>query len=421
MVPNGSFTVAAGSSVERGSVRFSCASGGGSCRVVVAEGQASSTGGTLTVARLAAATPTPPPATPDPSQPIPSPPAAQLPAWLVMDIARAQSLFGGSALDWGAEKLAAEFRRRLAEHRPEGASSPIYQFGEGVEIASGYLYQEEETRVHYDNNGNFRRGITGTHYPTFHIKDKFGDWPYGAATCMLVNRTDNCVGAENASMQYQSLACGYGNIPIVQARTVEDDGDFPITIMGGLLDYSDFWVAEEMDTFTLGGGAGNFYHGAFYRLYDPTHENGFRAYNPISGTWEGSLVGIGHNPAYPDIYRAPIGGRVIIVTDWRRSQGELDVDIMFSNLKNLNNGNDISFAKQDWEFRYDFFASLEWPDFGRAEASSDWPRSGTENNESGGVVGQNLIALDFGGPNYSEAVGWFIAPEALGAFGAKKR
>ena len=347
-VPNGSFTVAAGTSVERGGVRFSCASGGAACRVVVAEGRAHSSGGALTVARLAAAMPTPPPTGSEPSQPIPSPPAAQLPAWLVMDIARAQSLFGGSALDWGTEKLAAEFRRRLAEHRPGDSSSPIYRFSEGVEITRGSLtfspYQEEQTEVHYDTDGNFARSLLGTHYPLRSIKNIFGDWPHGAATCMLAGQTDNCVGQENASVQYQSIARGYENIPIVQARIVEDDGHSPVAIIGGLLDYSDFWVAEEMGT--RGEYIGDIYHGAFYRLYDPNHEaSGFRPDNPVSGTWQGSLVGIGHNPAYPDIYRAPIGGKVTIETDVRTS--ELDVDITFSNLKNLNNGNDVSFAKQD--------------------------------------------------------------------------
>ena len=58
---SGSFTVAAGKSVDRGGVRFSCAAGGAACAVTVdtESGQARVTGGRLTVARIQAAAPPP--------------------------------------------------------------------------------------------------------------------------------------------------------------------------------------------------------------------------------------------------------------------------------------------------------------------------------------------------------------------------
>ena len=59
-VAAGSFSVAAGRSVDRGGVRFSCAAGGAACAVTVDDaqsGQARVTGGRLTVARIQAAAP----------------------------------------------------------------------------------------------------------------------------------------------------------------------------------------------------------------------------------------------------------------------------------------------------------------------------------------------------------------------------
>ena len=56
---SGSFTVAAGKSVDRSGVRFSCAAGGAACAVTAdtESGQARVTGGRLTVARIQAAAP----------------------------------------------------------------------------------------------------------------------------------------------------------------------------------------------------------------------------------------------------------------------------------------------------------------------------------------------------------------------------
>ena len=60
-VAAGSFSVAAGRSVDRGGVRFSCAAGGAACAVTAdtESGQARVTGGRLTVARIQAAAPPP--------------------------------------------------------------------------------------------------------------------------------------------------------------------------------------------------------------------------------------------------------------------------------------------------------------------------------------------------------------------------
>lgn len=162
-------------------------------------------------------------------------------------------------------------------------------------------------------------------------------------------------------------------------------------------------------------------------MYDPTHHS--RQDEPIKVTWLGSLVGVGHNPAYRDIYRAPIGGKVTIISDFTtnlNSVGDtvvstLNVDVAFSDLKNLDNGNDISFAKESWEFRFEgTSAEYAWPTLGAGRLV--WPpRDRSRNDENGGIVGDNLIKVDFAGPEYSEAVGIFVVPEAVGAFGAKKQ
>lgn len=170
-------------------------------------------------------------------------------------------------------------------------------------------------------------------------------------------------------------------------------------------------------------------HGSFYRLYDPNiGEYNRRLQNPVRGTWRGALIGVGHNPAYPNIYRATIGGKVTITSDFTmRSDVEdevrsLDVDVAFSDLKNVNTGADIAFAKQNWEIRLTGLeADFAWPSLGR-ELSLEWPPYRRDrDDEKYGIIGDNLIALEFTAPNYSEAVGIFVAPEALGAFGAKKQ
>ena len=435
--------IASGAYTDRGAFRFSC-TGSEACAVAVdaESGQARATAGNVRLARLPAPempvvetptpeTPTPAPETPVAEMPTPEMPAPGIdwPAWMVMDVARAASLLGGSVLDWGEDKVRAEFYRRFTGHQ-EGN---YYRFGEG--IGTDTAGRGDNTLVVYDRDGDLdyseeEYSVLDDHavLPNFHLSSTYGM----GGRCRFENSIDTC-GSDGQDpdtkdkIQYQSAAHSWGNIPIVQARTVNprqrENHDQFLAVVGGLLEYSHFWVTEQK-TIHSGYHIG---HGAFYELYDPTPYP--RQDEPVKATWLGSLVGVGHNPAYRDIYRSPIGGKVTVTSDFTtrvNSVGNtevstLNVDIVFSDLKNLDNGNNISLSKESWEFRLEGIrADIAWPTLGTGRLV--WPpRDRSRNDENSGIVGDNLIKVDFAGPAYSEAVGVFVTPEAVGAFGAKKQ
>ena len=118
-IASGRIEIAAGAYEDRNGLRFSC-TGAEPCIVSVDGGQARVVAGEVRLARLMTSGPTPGPNPPVamPGQ-TPSPAPGQLPAYLVMDVARLTSVLGGSALEWGNDQAMSELRTRL-EHREPG-------------------------------------------------------------------------------------------------------------------------------------------------------------------------------------------------------------------------------------------------------------------------------------------------------------
>ena len=411
--------IEAGETRNRYNVRFTCAAGGEDCSFAYeAGGLVRATGGTLT----AAAPPWPP--------------------YLVMDAARLASVLGGSALEWGSGQALSEVRTRLLTHGNIGDlfsrfGPALAAPGERLEgriypRAGGNRWTEDSTSVTYDEDGNLTEANL--------LQDSFiGESHHGH----LWFGSNGGIGPNHRAYRWHRAEAvgtdehGISYVQAVMKRTpypdpADDDDGYPETtaVLGGLLDYADFWVTEATNA-VLSRFQGP-KHGAFYRLIDPNlDERGNRLEDPIRATWRGSLIGIGHNKAYPDLYREPIAGDVTITTDFTAQErvcllcpnvGEpnrVTVGVEFSDIQKVNTGGAVTLSTQDWQMEVSGLSAPQaWPEFG---THFDlylpyWPLRGeTVENAS------DIMHLDFGGPDYSTAAGVFVTRQALGAFGAKKQ
>lgn len=239
--------IASGAYADRGAFRFSC-TGSEACAVAVdtASGQARVTAGNVRLARLPA--PEMPVAErPNPEMPTPEMPAPSIdwPVWMVMDVARAASLLGGSVLDWGEDKVRAEIYRRFTWYQ----KGNDWRFGEGIGTDSVGL-RGDNTLVVYDRDGNLDYSEEEYSVSDDHalVPNYYTGSVYGMGRCQFGNSVDTC-GSDHQSpdtkdkIQYQSVAYSWGNIPVVQARIVNprrrEDHDQFYTLVGGLLEYSD--------------------------------------------------------------------------------------------------------------------------------------------------------------------------------------
>ena len=214
-------------------------------------------------------------------------------------------------------------------------------------------------------------------------------------------------------------------------------------MLGGLLDYADFWIVEgwgssnELNPEEFTGPM----HAAHYRILNPIDNyewlprgcSGVGCWRlpdrkAVQATWRGSLIGIGHNKAYENLYRQVLAGDVEIATtvetEIDRFLGREDeydkvaLDIEISNIKKVNTGEAVTLSTQEWQFVADLSSVPihgEWPIY----TSS---RSVSEEGTFGGIGGSHIpgVQIGFGGPDYDTVVGTFVTDEALGAFGAKK-
>ena len=293
-VASGSFSVAAGRSVERGGVRFSCAAGGATCAVTVdsGSGQARVTGGRLTVARIQAAQPG------DGGQDGGMEEADwPFPDWPVVDVAAARSLVGGSALSW--------------------SSSDIHN------------------RIRAFEDGGYVDPLDGAGY--FLI--------LGEACITKKLHENDCDVEYRPVMTYRN-----GGIPIVQARALRDEGARGVggrpneeIGIGGILDHGYFMVAR-----TRNGIGGDFEtERAGAKIYVRTR--GIPSFDVVStGRWQGALAGTGRSETSP-LYRQFIIGDVEITVElgtiWR------DFAVTFDNIRNLSTGDrNVTLSHMRWDF-----------------------------------------------------------------------
>ena len=404
----------AGETRSRNHVRFTCAAGVLDCRYTyLGDGRIRVESGTLTVD------------------------AVPWPPYLIMDVARLSSILGGSALEWGNARALSELQTRLpntdGEVRPSqsGCEPPPCRFGlsdSGERIEARFADMEEgSVYASLDQDGNVAPDSaawyfsTGSVYPTVPFLD-----------------TEHLPQAE-------AVITDEHGIEYVQA--VSKDYDYPdphdgsrsgwvaggvvnpwsAYLLGGVLDYADFWIEEEV-------GFAFPRHTAFFRLYDPNRAGaGSRLENPIdpiTATWQGSLIGIGHNKADPKLYRQLIAGDVAITTSFTTQEepdlfipvgavNRVNVDVAFSDIRKVKTGEAVMLSTMNWNLGVEGTyqgrnsAQLAWPDFSTTQTDGvAEPENGRE---------RERMELEFGGPGYSTAAGIFITLEAVGAFGAKKQ
>ena len=390
-IASGRIEIAAGAYEDRNGLRFSC-TGTVACIVSVDGEQAQVVAGDVRLARLTPAL-TPPVAMPEPEPSSPTPDPALWPAWMVMDVARAHSLVGGSALDWGRERAEEEIRRRVSGNNR--------QFGSGVQGSS----ETSTTWVKYSADGNAGQGDDYREAPGFHARQIF-----------------NFPAEERIFLEYQPVMEKNG-IPIVQARHYgcchsEQPLPYQQSVFVGLLDYSDFWVQERVGEFSVGEDRSNRFpvHSAEYRYRIPSSGIVSHTGPGIEATWRGTLIGIGHNPAFPDIYRQRIVGDVEM-TSAISSEGPslfggdvVDLSVVFSDIKNVNTGAGVSLSKESWNMTS---SGSSWAYNSLTADTVLWPYPDSSPS--------NSMVVHFPGPNVAEAGGVFVTHEALGAFGAKKQ
>ncbi len=383
MVDGSEGSIDPGRTRNRDHVRFTCAAGGDVCRYTyVGGGRIRATGGTLSVA------------------------AVPWPDYVIMDVARLQSLLGGSALDWGSDQTLSEVRTRLLPRRDENGNLQ-HRFGpsgssERLEADAFTGYSDGATILDYDTDGNLRVPGFGGYY---------GDHQQGRLWLDSDNRwskADAVITGEHGIAYVQAVSKGE---TYPDPRT-GDDYPQSTYVLGGLLDYADFWISEAIDPVIESDGP---QHGAFYRIYDRYGDDnsGEPLRDPIRATWRGSLIGIGHNKAYPDLYRQLIAGDVEITTDFamRQPYDIVTADVTFSDIKKVDTGEAVTLSTQNWQLESHRGRTYLWPD-----AFADGSGVGIE----WGPGEDDVIALEFGGLNYSTAAGVFITREALGAFGAEQ-
>ena len=340
----GTFTVEPGRSVDRDGARFTCAAGGAACTVVVAERAgggfvATVTGGRVMVAAVAPGGGGQNGEMGETDWPLPD--------WPVADVDTTRSLMGGSTLSWSSSEI------------------------EGRIVAFG------ESGVASHHGGS--RGVS--------------------AASWCVDRSSQ-IHQRVCNVEYRSVMT-YRSIPIVQARAlhsavgvVGDDGRPGEEIaIGGILEHGYFMVSR--GRINIGRDSENEEIGSDH--YIAFHDDSTSVVS--TGRWRGVLVGTGRNATSP-LYRQFIMGDVDVTVELgtSRFRGTVwrDIDVDFSNIRNIDTGATVTLSRMRWEF----------------------------DNQccKGAGIGLNTgLEIDFRGPNDEEAFGVFEVEEAFGAFGAKKQ
>ena len=347
-VASGSFSVAAGRSVERGGVRFSCAMGGATCAVTVdpGSGQARVTGGRLTVARIQAAAPPPGDGGQDGGQGG----GMEEPDWPFPDWPIADVTSGGGTLPW--------------------TPSDIYNRIRAIEG---------------------RRLVGGS----FAVADGYGLGTAVWCTGEFSNRA-------YCNVEFSPVMTHlHGGIPIVRARAL-DSSDSGIggrpgeeIGVGGILDHGYFMVARQRKYIGRSHEDEEISANTRTRYYD--RDSSHYLDEPTTGSWRGALIGTGRNATSP-LYRQFIVGNVDVTVRLRNDHSRF-VDVVFSSIRNLSTGDrNVTLSHTQWNLtaytRSPFTASQSTP--GR-------------------------IHMEFLGPNDEEVLGTFHTEEAVGGFGAKKQ
>ena len=417
-IEGGSFSVAAGRSVERGGVRFSCTAGGAACAVVVdpGSGQARVTGGRLTVARVQAATPAPQPAS--------------------VTLPQGHSVASGSfSVPAGRSVERGGVRFSCAAG---GATCAVtVDSGSGVARSTGGRLTVARIQAAQPGDGGQDGGQgSGMEEPDW----PFPDWPIADVTSGggtlswspsdIYNRIraiedrrgtiggsfaaadPNHANAVWCTGEYSvSASCNvefspvmthlHGGVPIVRARALWSGnigvGGRPSEEIGvgGILDHGYFMVArareyighdhegEEIEAITR------------TRFYDRDFRH--RADVPTTGLWRGALIGTGRNATSP-LHRQFIVGDVSVTVRPRDSLSR-SVDVEFSNIRNLSTGDrNVNLSHMRW----DLTATIRNPFV-------------PSQTDPGGIL------MEFLGPNDEEVLGTFHTDEAVGGFGAKKQ
>ena len=409
--------------------------------------------------------PAPPAPAPDPIPPElePTPPVAmpepeptsgqRWPSYLIMDAARLASVLGGSALDWGNDQALSELRTRLTKRE-----IPLALVGghsrEGLPVtnrAARFGPAGSDERLEAGRRGEEREALVYLRYARNTgelVPDSAG------STAMVSGGTFN-TGASGYSDWYrieldpsalvwdeEALISDEHGITYVQGRRAWDMsqvahdplGEFNgnnASLLGGLLDYADFWIVEEFDDLDHDQEFHGPFHSAFYRVLNPIENFVFNEHNaewyapnrPIEATWRGSLIGIGHNKAYENLYRQPLAGDVQITTTIAQRRGDfatpdefhVEYDVEFSGIKKVNTGEAVTLSTQNWRReRLTSNFTHEWHELGVL------PPAGSQSSWNAGTSAPG-VRMHFGGPAYTTVAGSFITSEAIGAFGAKKQ
>ena len=340
-VAAGSFSVAAGKSVDRGGVRFSCAAGGAACAVVVdtGSGQARVTGGRLTVARIQPG---------DGGQDDGQNGGMEEADWSFPDWPIADLTSGGGTLAWTPSEIYSRIRA-IEDHR-------------GV------------------------------------IRDSFASVDINSAVWCTGEYSDEAY----CNVEFSSVKTHlHGGIPIVQARALNSsdsgvDGRPGEEIgVGGILRYGYFMVARQREY--IGRDHEDEEIQALFRetwSHDPRADT---SEEPTTGRWQGALIGTGRNATSP-LYRQFIIGNVD-VTVRPRSSLSRSVSVVFSNIRNHSTGDrNVTLSHMQWDFtaftKGPFVLSQRRPGY---------------------------IDMHFLGPNDEEVLGVFHTEEAVGGFGARKQ
>ena len=408
-VEGGSFTVAAGKSVDRGGVRFSCAAGGAACAVVVdtGSGQARVTGGRLTAARVPAAAPQPASVTLPQGHSVAagsfSVPAGQS---VERGGVRFSCAAGGAACAVVVDTESGQARvtgGRLTVARVQAAAPPPSDGGEddgqngGMEeadwsfpdwpvadLTSGggtlaWTPSEIYSRIRAIEDNRHVRGEYAAHNDLSSI---------GAVAC-----TGEFSDEAYCNVEYSSVMTHLrGGIPIVQARALNSRihgsgvGTGEEVGVGGILKYGYFMVARQ-DEWSEAEYRQTW---SFNNLFEPVPTTG--------GRWQGALIGTGRNATSP-LYRQFIIGDADIAIRPREGFGR-SISVEFSNIRNHSTGDrGVTLSHMRWD--------------GTIGNSPSYQALSNTN--------PGFIEVRFLGPNAEEVLGVFHTEEAVGGFGAKKQ
>ena len=195
----------------------------------------------------------------------------------------------------------------------------------------------------------------------------------------------------------------HGGIPIVQARALNvnainagvDGRPGEEIAIGGILDHGYFLVARQREN--IGRDSESEEVGA--QTYVLQHEDLLEVVS--TGRWKGALIGTGSSATSP-LYRQFIIGDVDVTVDLGTfrigDEYRRDIDVRFTNIRNINTRTPITLSHTEWDF-------------------SNECCKGANNYLSG----PGRMDMEFRGPNDEEVFGNFITEEAVGAFGAKKQ